>query len=103
MEASPLAAPSPASARRQPILTLRMQEIEQELQQHKAATPRPAAGAAGQRAAAPEALVRCMGFCRFFWTCAAGACASLVSRAAEGIITQAWEWLLVWAPLLCQR
>ena len=85
MEGTPLAAPSPASARRQPILTLRMQEIAQELQQHKAATPR-AAGAAVPRAAPPEALLRCMGFCRFVCTCAAGACASLVSCAGVGRI-----------------
>lgn len=76
--ASPMAAPSPASTRRQPLITLRVHDIAEELQQHKAAAPR--AAAARSRAAPPEALVRAAAFCRFCWTCAAGAAASMVRQ-----------------------
>lgn len=71
---SPTAAPSLATARRTPLLTLRMHEIAAELQQHKAATPR----AARARSPAPEALLQAVQFCRWFLTCTAGACCSLV-------------------------
>lgn len=73
-----LEAPTPPSARRQrqPIITLRMDEVEEELQQRKAGTPRRRAGA--PRPAVPESLLRFVSFCRFCWTCATGACASLV-------------------------
>ena len=76
-EAPPVATPSPAAVRRQPIIMLRMDDVASELQQHKAGTPR----AAPWRAAPQQALLRSIGFCRFCCACAVGACASMVSLA----------------------
>ena len=83
-ELAPLAAPVPAMAvRRQPIIQLRMEDVAEELRQQKAAQQQQAGGRAPARAT-PESLLRCFSFCRFFWTCAAGALHSLVRRRPGG-------------------
>lgn len=71
---------TPSAVRRQPIITLRMHEVAEELAAAKR-TSRP--GTPTHRARTPEALLRCFSFCRFFWTCTTGACCSMV-RAGWG-------------------
>lgn len=74
-----------SGARRSPIIQLDMQAVAQQL----AAAKRGGAGADGGgdssggaprrvRPRPPEALLRCCSFCRFCWTCTAGACCSMV-------------------------
>ena len=86
-ELAPLAAPVPAAAvRRQPIIQLRRDKVAEELRQQKAAQQQQAgAGARAPAGATPESLLRCFSFCRFFWTCAAGALHSLVRAGLGGL------------------
>lgn len=75
--------PSSSGLRRTPIIQLDMGAVAQQL----AAAKRGGEGATGGgsggmarrvRPRPPEALLRCCSFCRFCWTCTAGACCSMV-------------------------